>query len=72
MIVEVETLAEAGPLVLAGPGIPGARRLGVSPLPEALVPALAANRALFPRGVDLILAAPGAVVGLPRSTTVTI
>lgn len=72
VVLDVAGLAGEGPLTLRGPGIPGLRRLGVAPLPAALVPALAANRGLYPRGVDLVLAAPGAVAGLPRSTTVTL
>lgn len=72
LILQVDALAADGPLTLAGPGVPGSRRLGIDPLPSTLVPALAANRALFPRGVDLLLAAPDAVAGLPRSTTVTL
>jgi alpha-D-ribose 1-methylphosphonate 5-triphosphate synthase subunit PhnH len=40
------------------------------PLPLDLGERLLANRALFPRGVDLILVAPGAVVALPRSVRV--
>lgn len=72
VILQVEALAGEGPLTLTGPGIPGSRTLGVRPPPDGLVPALSANRALFPRGVDLILAAPGAIAGLPRSTAVVL
>jgi alpha-D-ribose 1-methylphosphonate 5-triphosphate synthase subunit PhnH len=37
------------------------------PLPPDFQARLAANRALFPRGVDLILVSPDAVAALPRS-----
>lgn len=54
--------------VLRGPGIIDSAALSISPLPRAFAPQLAANRALFPRGVDLILAGPGCVAALPRTT----
>lgn len=57
-----------GPLTFAGPGIPGTRRFGAEPLPADLAGRLAANAALFPLGIDLVLCAPGAVAGLPRTT----
>jgi alpha-D-ribose 1-methylphosphonate 5-triphosphate synthase subunit PhnH len=71
LILQVDALAADGALTLSGPGIAGERRLGVAPIPRGLVAALAVNRAQFPRGVDLILAAPGHIAGLPRSTRVT-
>ena len=70
LVVAVETLAEgAGALVLEGPGIRGRRAVSAAPLPTDLPVRLLANRALFPLGVDLLLVAPGAVAGLPRSIT---
>ncbi|OYZ98049.1 MAG: phosphonate C-P lyase system protein PhnH [Rhizobiales bacterium 17-65-6] len=62
---------ENGPLMLEGPGIDGTRAFGATPLPEDFVAQMAANRAGFPLGVDLVLAAPGAVLGLPRSVRLT-
>ncbi|MCK0196641.1 phosphonate C-P lyase system protein PhnH [Ancylobacter sp. 6x-1] len=74
LVLQVSGLADAGTdavsLHLEGPGVKGAERIAAGPLPADLARRLAANRRLFPRGVDLILAAPGAVVGLPRSTLV--
>ncbi|MCF4127699.1 phosphonate C-P lyase system protein PhnH [Methylobacterium sp. SyP6R] len=55
---------------LDGPGIRGSARLSASPLPADILPRLARNHAGFPQGVDLILAAPGLVAALPRSTRV--
>jgi alpha-D-ribose 1-methylphosphonate 5-triphosphate synthase subunit PhnH len=55
------------PLTLVGPGIAGAVNFAASPLSADFRAQLAANRALFPRGVDVILCAPGEVVALPRS-----
>lgn len=70
LVVAVGRWDAAAPLVLAGPGVRGEVRLTAAPLPEGLVAGLAANRALFPRGLDLILVGLGRVVGLPRSTGV--
>ena len=44
---------------LSGPGIADRASLAADPLPDDLGERLAANRALFPRGVDLILVAAG-------------
>lgn len=69
LIVELGALKGGQPLSLSGPGINGS--VTVSPdLPEGAVAALAGNRARFPLGVDLYLAAGEAVMGLPRSTRV--
>ncbi|MBS7545743.1 phosphonate C-P lyase system protein PhnH [Ancylobacter oerskovii] len=57
-------------LSLEGPGIKGRIGFGAAPLPAGFAARMAANRALFPRGVDLLLAGAGEVAGLPRSTIV--
>ncbi|KMO30509.1 protein phnH [Methylobacterium variabile] len=57
---------------LEGPGIRGSARLAASPLPADFSARLARNHAGFPQGIDLILAGPGRVAGLPRSTRVTL
>lgn len=53
---------------LAGPGIETTRDVAVAGAPADLAARARANRDLFPRGVDLVLAGPTAVVGLPRTT----
>jgi len=53
-----------------GPGIDGARSLAFDPEPAAFAGQWRDNRALFPCGVDLILAGPGAVAALPRSSAI--
>lgn len=70
LVVHAEGLAATGPFRLSGPGIDGERALAVPTAPTDLVERLAANRALFPRGIDLILVGGGVVVGLPRTTRV--
>lgn len=66
LIVQVATLGP-GPLRLEGPGINGRRDVGATPLPADFAARLAANRAAYPLGIDLLLIAPGAVAGLPRT-----
>ena len=57
-------------LSLSGPGIAEVRDFSSEPLPPDFPARLTANRALFPRGVDLILVSPDAVAALPRSVHV--
>jgi alpha-D-ribose 1-methylphosphonate 5-triphosphate synthase subunit PhnH len=59
---------QAGPeLILEGPGIKTRQGFRAAPLPADIVPRLTANRSLFPRGVDLILASASEIAALPRS-----
>jgi alpha-D-ribose 1-methylphosphonate 5-triphosphate synthase subunit PhnH len=67
LVLEVEGLAEDGPLRLAGPGVPGSRGLSVTGLPAGFVAAWADLRTLFPRGLDVLLACGDRVAGLPRT-----
>jgi alpha-D-ribose 1-methylphosphonate 5-triphosphate synthase subunit PhnH len=68
LIVPLAALDGGTPLVLTGPGIDGARTFSPLGLPADFAERWARNRALFPRGIDLILSAPGQVGALPRST----
>jgi alpha-D-ribose 1-methylphosphonate 5-triphosphate synthase subunit PhnH len=67
LVLQVEQLSEGGALRLNGPGIKAARTLCASPLPPEFADRMAANRALFPRGVDVILACGRELAALPRS-----
>ncbi len=71
LLVQVQTLTDAAALKLSGPGILGAANLRVAPLPKDFVAQCETNRALFPRGVDLIFVAGGRLTALPRTTLVT-
>lgn len=71
LVLAVEAIVPGGGWVLEGPGIPGAVRLDIRPLPPDMPDRLARNRAGFPLGVDHLFAAPGRVAGLPRSTRVS-
>lgn len=64
LIVEMDALAQTG-ATLRGPGIRETAQLN---LPDA--GAMADNAALFPLGVDFILAAGAQVAALPRSTKI--
>ncbi len=67
LILQVRRLQAGAGLVLAAPGIRDRARLLADPLPDDMVSRLAQNRALFPRGIDLLLATDDAVAALPRS-----
>lgn len=71
LLLAVATLEQLPGRRIIGPGIDGEARLGVSPWPASLDQQLVANRALFPRGVDLVFAAAGAVAALPRTTAIS-
>jgi alpha-D-ribose 1-methylphosphonate 5-triphosphate synthase subunit PhnH len=67
IVLAVATLADGPRLTLRGPGIKESETLSPSPLPAGFVAQWARNGALFPRGVDVILAAPGQLAALPRT-----
>ena len=67
LILQVDGLA-AGPVwELTGPGIDGAAVLQAT-IGTNLFDQLAANTALFPRGIDVVLVHDDAVVAIPRTT----
>ncbi len=57
-------------LMAEGPGIKGISPFGFSPMPQGFQSDWARNRDGFPLGVDLLLVAPGSLMGLPRSTRI--
>jgi alpha-D-ribose 1-methylphosphonate 5-triphosphate synthase subunit PhnH len=67
LIVEVDALAGGDGVALAGPGIDGVRRLAVEGADRTLWACVAANRARFPLGRDLILTAGESLAALPRT-----
>ena len=71
LVLEVEHLCEDGDFRLSGPGIKGARTLSAVPLPPGFADRMAANRTLFPRGVDIILTRDRLLAALPRSVHLT-
>jgi alpha-D-ribose 1-methylphosphonate 5-triphosphate synthase subunit PhnH len=67
LVLQVDGFGNGQRLLLSGPGIPDVHSFSAQPLPPDFQARLAANRTLFPRGVDLILVSPDAVAALPRS-----
>ncbi|WP_374444334.1 phosphonate C-P lyase system protein PhnH [Stella sp.] len=70
LIVLVADLRPGSGWRLTGPGIEDEARLAVDGLPAGFAAAWAANRALFPRGIDLFLAAGDRVAALPRTVRI--
>jgi alpha-D-ribose 1-methylphosphonate 5-triphosphate synthase subunit PhnH len=70
LVLQVEQFCVGESLTLAGPGIPGTQSFAAAPLPSNFGAQLVANRALFPRGVDVILVTDDAIAALPRSVRV--
>jgi alpha-D-ribose 1-methylphosphonate 5-triphosphate synthase subunit PhnH len=68
-VLQVEDFGSGDGLLLSGPGIADVRNFSAQPLPGDFQARIAANRALFPRGVDVVLVSPEAVAALPRSVT---
>lgn len=71
VVLAVESLEGGTALRVEGPGLPRPGTLSPTPLPHEFIDTLRDNRALFPRGVDFIFAAPGALAALPRSSRLT-
>lgn len=70
LVIEIEAFEAGRPLVLTGPGIKDQARIAPQGLPDTFLSLAQANRALFPRGVDLILVAGDKIVCLPRTTII--
>ena len=74
LIVDTGSLAlERGAhLRLTGPGIEHEQRVGLCGLPLAFWQQRIAMQPLFPRGVDLLLVCGSQLIGVPRSTIMTL
>jgi alpha-D-ribose 1-methylphosphonate 5-triphosphate synthase subunit PhnH len=66
----VASLRDGAPITLRGPGIRETISFAPLGLPADFRTQWAGNRALFPRGVDLLLVSGTDVVGLPRTTRI--
>jgi len=71
VLIACPALEAGAAMVLSGPGIPETVPVDPIIVPANFWPAFRRNCALYPRGVDVILACGNAVMGLPRSLTVT-
>lgn len=71
LILQVEGFDGAEQFELRGPGIEESALFAPSHLPRLFIEQWAANRAAFPRGIDLIFAGKDRLAALPRTTRVT-
>jgi alpha-D-ribose 1-methylphosphonate 5-triphosphate synthase subunit PhnH len=71
LVLEVETLDDGSAFHLSGPGIEETRNFAAAPLPADFADRMTANRALFPRGVDIVLTCGRRLAALPRSVQLT-
>jgi alpha-D-ribose 1-methylphosphonate 5-triphosphate synthase subunit PhnH len=71
LVVEITALEGGEALTLSGPGIDGRSSFAPRGLPPHFISMWADNRALYPRGVDLILAAGDRIACLPRRTAIS-
>jgi len=71
LILNLESLKDGNPLTLEGPGIKETTSFAPIGLPDHFLDGWQRNRALFPRGVDVICTDMDGIVCLPRSTTIT-
>ena len=70
LILQVPALGQGRRFRLSGPGLAGPAVLEVAGLPDGFAAEWAANHALYPRGVDLVLCAGDRLAALPRTVTV--
>jgi alpha-D-ribose 1-methylphosphonate 5-triphosphate synthase subunit PhnH len=68
LILQVDSLSQGPSFELRGPGIDGVAILQATIQPDDLFERLAINAALFPRGIDVVLAHDDSIVAIPRST----
>jgi alpha-D-ribose 1-methylphosphonate 5-triphosphate synthase subunit PhnH len=72
IVLQVTSLSTGRSLRLEGPGIEKAAMLAPSALPRHFAEQWRQNNGRFPRGVDLVFAAPEGVACLPRTTRVAL
>jgi alpha-D-ribose 1-methylphosphonate 5-triphosphate synthase subunit PhnH len=70
VIVQVAGLEGGTAFALSGPGIPGTRSIAPQGLRPGFTDELRENGALYPLGVDVVLAQGDCLIGLPRSTQI--
>ncbi len=70
VILQVAALGRGALFDLSGPGLAAPSTLAVDGLPDGFASGWAANHALFPRGVDVILCAVDQVAALPRTVQI--
>ena len=71
IILQLTAIGHGTLYTLAGPGLAAPTRFAATGLPSDFPARWAANHALYPRGIDLILCAGDHIAALPRSLTVS-
>jgi alpha-D-ribose 1-methylphosphonate 5-triphosphate synthase subunit PhnH len=67
IVLAVPSLSDGPPWTFRGPGIRDTVTVAPQGLPPDFAAQWSANRALFPRGIDLLLVSGADIVGLPRT-----
>lgn len=71
VLIHVTSLSKGDdPVTLTGPGIKDSQRFAPAGLPIGFWDQIAANHALYPRGVDLLFLTRDGIAALPRSTAI--
>ena len=70
--IQVDELDAGTSVELSGPGIDGSTTFKASGLPTRFWAEMQKNHAKFPLGVDVVLAAPGKIAAIPRSTMIKV
>ncbi len=70
LILQVPALGQGTPFRLSGPGLRAPARLRLDGLPDDFLAQWAANHALYPCGVDLVLCEGDRLCALPRSVRI--
>jgi alpha-D-ribose 1-methylphosphonate 5-triphosphate synthase subunit PhnH len=70
LVIQVPALRSGPNRTLRGPGIDSSATAGIAGLADSFWSEWAANRALFPCGVDVVFAAGSELLALPRSIAV--
>lgn len=70
LVLQLPALGSGPEFRLSGPGLREPATLGIAGLPPGFPELWAANTALFPRGIDLVLCSGDRLAALPRTTRV--
>ena len=71
LVIELSALEGGRRLALIGPGIQTVTEIAPVGLPETFLRLWTENRALFPRGIDIVLTSAERFLCLPRTTKIT-
>jgi alpha-D-ribose 1-methylphosphonate 5-triphosphate synthase subunit PhnH len=71
LVIELSDLAGGRKLGLMGPGIKSVTDVAPLGLPDSFLRLWTENRALFPRGIDIVLTSGSRFLCLPRTTKIT-